>query len=64
VGDEARSEEAAEEVALCCDFCGAETAHVRRVALDRDYDRLQPPHPVRYACQRCSQEKERERQGA
>ena len=64
MGDEARSEEAAEEVALRCDFCGAETAHVRRVALDRDYDRLQPPHPVRYACQRCSQEKERERQGA
>ncbi len=63
MGDEARSEQAAEGVALRCDFCGAETAHVRRVALDRNYDRLQAPHPVRYACERCSQEKEKERQG-
>ena len=37
-----------------CDFCGCETGRVRRVALDRDYDRLSRRHPVRYACEACS----------
>jgi transcription elongation factor Elf1 len=46
---------------LTCDFCGAAVPHVRRVALDRDYDRLQQPHPVRFACPACSEEKERSR---
>jgi hypothetical protein len=46
-----------------CDFCGQEVARVRRVALDRDYERLQTPHEVRYACERCSEEKERQRLG-
>jgi hypothetical protein len=46
-----------------CDFCGESVERVRRVALDRDYDRLQMPHAVRYACDRCSEEKERERLG-
>jgi hypothetical protein len=55
--DEGRQEE------LRCDFCGDATAHVRRVALDRDYDRLQTPHAERYACERCSREKEQERLG-
>jgi hypothetical protein len=68
VGDpETRVEETPEEPqpeTLRCDFCGEETDSVRRVALDRDYDRLQTPHPVRYACGRCSSEKERERLGA
>jgi hypothetical protein len=48
---------------LRCDFCGARVARVRRVALDGDYDRLQTPHPVRYACPECSQRKESERLG-
>ena len=47
-----------------CDFCGARVSRVRRVALDRDYERLQTPHPVRYACPDCSAEKERARDGA
>jgi len=44
-----------------CDFCGEQVPRVRRIALDRDYDRLQKPHPVQYACDRCSEEKERQR---
>jgi len=48
---------------LRCDFCGALVTRVRRVALDRDYDRLQTPHAVRYACPECSQRKEQERLG-
>jgi hypothetical protein len=49
--------------ALRCDFCGALVPRVRRVALDRDYDRLQQPHAARYACPTCSEAKERERLG-
>jgi hypothetical protein len=48
---------------LRCDFCGQTAPVVRRVALDRDYERLQTPHAVRYACSRCSDEKEQERLG-
>ncbi|UCE86165.1 MAG: hypothetical protein JSU66_17895 [Deltaproteobacteria bacterium] len=44
-----------------CDFCGQEVPNVRRVALDRGYDRLQKPHAVRYACPSCSEKKDRER---
>jgi hypothetical protein len=51
------------EPGLRCDFCGAVVARVRRIALDRDYDRLQTPHAVRYACPECSQRKELERLG-
>ena len=47
-----------------CDFCGDTVPRVRRVALDRGYDRLQTPHAVQYACPDCSERKERERQGA
>ena len=46
-----------------CDFCGEPAPVVRRVALDRGYERLQPLHPVRYACPRCSEEKEQRRLG-
>ncbi len=49
---------------LRCDFCGEQVLRVRRVALDRDYDRLQQPHAVRYACADCSEAKERERLGS
>jgi len=48
---------------LRCDFCGEPAPVVRRVALDRGYERLQTPHPVRYACSRCSDEKEQRRLG-
>jgi hypothetical protein len=44
-----------------CDFCGGETDRVRRVALDRGYDRLGQRHGVRYACRACSERKEAER---
>ena len=44
-----------------CDFCGRQVPQVRRIALDGDYDRLQTPHPVKYACPECSSAKERER---
>ena len=44
-----------------CDFCGETVPRVRRIALDRDYDRLQKPHPVQFGCDRCSEEKERRR---
>ncbi|HYB12833.1 MAG TPA: hypothetical protein VEG67_05140 [Myxococcota bacterium] len=36
---------------------------MRRVALDRDYERLRTPHLERYACPECSAKKERERRG-
>ena len=46
-----------------CDFCGVEVPVVRRVALDRDYDRLQTPHRELYACAPCSERKEQRRRG-
>lgn len=46
---------------LKCDFCGAETDFVSRVALDRDYDRLTVKHVKRYACKACAEKKEKER---
>ena len=49
---------------LRCDFCGAQVAAVRRIALDQDYDRLQPPHRELYACPTCSAEKEEARRRA
>jgi hypothetical protein len=48
---------------LVCDFCGERVATVRRIALDRGYERLQTPHKERYACPACSEKKERERRG-
>ncbi len=56
-----REAEPAEGGPLRCDFCGREASRVRRVALDHGYERLQTPHQVRYACERCSEEKERSR---
>ena len=46
-----------------CDFCGAVVPTVRRVAVDREYDRLQTPHRELYACGPCSERKERARVG-
>ena len=48
---------------LRCDFCGATVPRVRRVALDRDYERLRTPHRALYACPECSERKERARLG-
>lgn len=48
---------------LRCDFCQAEVSSVRRVALDTGYERLQTPHQERYACERCSEQKDRQRRG-
>jgi len=48
---------------LRCDFCGQHVPHVRRVALDSGYDRLQVRHVERYACEVCSEKKERQRVG-
>jgi hypothetical protein len=48
---------------LRCDFCGAEVQSVRRVALDRGYERLGTPHRELYACPECSERKERSRLG-
>jgi hypothetical protein len=58
--EEADGPEAPED--LVCDFCGETTPIVRRIALDGEYDRLQTPHRVRYACPSCSERKERDRQ--
>ena len=46
-----------------CDFCGEIVSSVRRVALDRNYERLRTPHREQYACPSCSDKKERERTG-
>ena len=48
---------------LVCDFCRQAVPSVRRVALDRGYDRLQKPHRELYACEACSERKERLRLG-
>lgn len=46
-----------------CDLCGNEVAAVRRVALDREYDRLQLAHKELYACEPCFEAKEQRRLG-
>jgi len=65
MADPGSGEQAGEDAqeALTCDFCGEPAPVVRRVALDRGYERLQTPHPVRYACSRCSEDKEQRRLG-
>jgi len=44
-----------------CDFCGKESETVRRVAVDKDYDRLSVKHEIKYACEECSKKKDEER---
>jgi DNA-directed RNA polymerase subunit RPC12/RpoP len=46
-----------------CDFCGEHAPSVRRIALDRDYERLLTPHKERYACAKCSAAKDAARRG-
>ncbi len=55
--------EAPTEVGVRCDFCNAVVPSVRRIALDRDYERLRTPHKELYACTACSERKEGERLG-
>ncbi len=56
-------EQAAGDEELHCDFCGDTVSRVRRIALDGEYERLQTRHAVRYACESCSESKERSRLG-
>jgi len=44
-------------------YSGGVAAHSFKQALDRGYERLQTLHSVRYACPRCSEEKEQRRLG-
>lgn len=46
-----------------CDFCGETVPRVRRIAVDRDYERLRTPHRELYACESCSEKKEKVRLG-
>jgi len=46
-----------------CDLCGKEVVAVRRVALDREYDRLQLAHNELYSCEPCFEAKEQRRLG-
>ena len=46
---------------LTCDFCGKMSHTLRRVAIDKDYDRLTVKHEIKYACSSCSEKKEQER---
>ncbi len=48
---------------MSCDFCHEIVPSVRRVALDREYERLRTPHAVMYACSSCFEKKERSRMG-
>ncbi len=51
------------EEGVRCDFCNQVVPSVRRVALDRDYERLRTPHREQFACPSCSEKKEKERLG-
>jgi hypothetical protein len=58
-----RQEHSAAVLGQLCDFCGDRVMTVRRVALDRDYDRLQKIHHEQYSCSSCFEEKEKSRLG-
>ena len=59
----ATSSGAGDAAEIRCDFCGQVSDRVRRIALDRGYERLQTPHLVQYACSSCSEAKEKKRLG-
>ena len=44
-----------------CDFCGFEVSSVKRIVLDHDYNRVLAR--ALYACESCSEQKEKERIG-
>lgn len=52
-----------EEMGRRCDLCGDTVGVVRRVALDREYDRLQKAHKELYSCSTCFENKENKRLG-
>jgi hypothetical protein len=62
-GDRGADAEGLARGGLRCDFCGLGVTTVRRIALDRGYERLRTPHVERYACPACSEKKEKQRQG-
>ena len=62
-GSRCEFRETAEEPGRLCDFCGDRVLAVRRVALDREYDRLQKAHRELYACSSCFEKKEQQRLG-
>ena len=51
------------ETPMECDFCHQAAPRVQRVALDGEYERLQTPHSVQYACPDCFEKKDRQRMG-
>jgi hypothetical protein len=57
------SPDESQEEGVRCDFCNEVVPTVRRVALDRDYERLRTPHKELFACPACSERKEKERLG-
>jgi hypothetical protein len=62
-GDGAGRGQSSQTGEMHCDFCQRVVASVRRVALDRDYERLRTPHTEQYACPDCFERKDRERLG-
>ncbi|HBO84543.1 MAG: hypothetical protein A2073_02460 [Deltaproteobacteria bacterium GWC2_42_11] len=46
---------------LKCDLCGKEFDTVRRIAVDKDYDRLSIRHEIKYSCPECFKKKEESR---
>ncbi len=49
------------ESKLICDFCGKQCETVKRIALDKGYDRITVNHQVKYACRECYEKKEKDR---
>lgn len=60
---ELRNDARDREPGRVCDFCGDRVSTVRRVALDREYDRLQKAHREQYSCSTCFEAKEQRRLG-
>ena len=58
-----RDGETQDTLGKLCDFCGDRVSTVRRVALDREYDRLQKIHQEQYSCSTCFEAKEQRRLG-
>ncbi len=63
MGSQDRAQHAPEAPGRVCDFCGDRVLAVRRVALDREYDRLQKAHRELYSCSSCFEKKEKQRLG-
>lgn len=46
-----------------CDFCGEPAHKLRRIVVDKDYERLLEVGRPKYACPPCSEAKDRKRLG-